>query len=239
MVRTGQSAITQMIPAPERHGHAADLTREQSSIMKFHYSPGSCALAVHIALEEAGAQYDAQRVHFDRQEQRSPEYLKINPLGRVPVLETPRGVLTEVIAILGYIAAAYPQAALAPTDAFDLARMTSFNAFLSSSVHVAYAHHTRGARWSDDQACQASMSAKAPANYADLFDMIECRKLGAPWAMGEQYTVADAYLYVMTRWLARMDIDVNRFPGIAAHHQRMNARPAVQRALQAQGLAAG
>ncbi len=93
-----------------------------------------------------------------------------------------------------------------------------------------------GARWSDDAGCQASMAAKAPANYADLFQMIETCKLSAPWAMGEQYTVADPYLYVMTRWLARMDIDVDRFPAIAAHHRRMNERPAVQRALQAQGL---
>jgi glutathione S-transferase len=82
------------------------------------------------------------------------------------------------------------------------------------------------------------MAAKAPANYADLFQMIEDHKLAAPWAMGEQYTVADPYLYVMTHWLARMDIDVNRFPRIAAHHARMNARPAVQRALQAHGLSA-
>ncbi|ANN70332.1 glutathione S-transferase family protein [Bordetella bronchialis] len=206
--------------------------------MKFHYSPGSCALAVHIALEEAGAQYDAQRVHFDRQEQRSPEYLRLNPLGRVPVLETPDGVLTEVIAILAYVAAAYPRAALAPADAFGMARMMSFNSFLSSSVHVAYAHHTRGARWSDDPACQASMAAKVPANYVALFDMIEAGKLGEPWVMGQQYTVADPYLYVMTRWLERLDIDVNRFPRIATHHRRMNERPAVQRALRAQGLAA-
>jgi glutathione S-transferase len=207
--------------------------------MKFHYSPGSCALAVHIALEEAGARYEPRRVHFDKQEQRSPEYLRLNPLGRVPVLETPRGVLTEVLAILSYVAAAHPQAALAPADAFDMARMLSFNAFLSSSVHVAYAHHARGSRWSDDPACHASMVAKVPANYAELFDMIETHRLGTPWVMGDQYTVADPYLYVLTRWLARLDIDVNRFPGIAAHHQRMNARPAVQRALQAQGLTAG
>jgi glutathione S-transferase len=206
--------------------------------MKFYYSPGSCALAVHIALEEAGARYDAQRVQFDRQEQRSPEYLRINPLGRVPVLETPRGVLTEVPAILGYVAAAYPEAALAPVDAFDLATMQSFNAFLSSSVHVAYAHNSRPYRWSDDDACRASMATKAVATYAELFGMIEAHKLATPWAMGEQYTVADPYLFVMTRWLAKLEGDLRRFPEVAAHHARMNARPAVQRALQLHGLAA-
>jgi glutathione S-transferase len=206
--------------------------------MKFYFSPGSCALAVHIALEEAGARYEAQRVHFDRQEQRSPEYLRINPLGRVPVLETPRGILTEVPAILGYIAATFPQAALAPADAFDLARMQSFNAFLSSSVHVAYAHHSRASRWSDDEACRASMAAKAVDNFADLFGMIESHKLALPWVMGDQYTVADPYLYVMARWFERLNGNLGRFPGIAAHHARMNERPAVRRALELQGLTA-
>lgn len=206
--------------------------------MKFYYSPGSCALAVHIALEEAGTAYEAHRVHFDKQEQRSPEYLRINPLGRVPVLETPRGVLTEVPAILGYIAATHPQAALAPADAYDLARMQSFNAFLSSSVHVAYAHHSRPYRWSDDEGCQASMAAKAVHTFADLLGMVQAHKLGAPWVMGDTYTVADPYLYVMARWFAKLDGGLARFPGIAAHHARMNARPAVQRTLQLQGLPA-
>ncbi|ARP89158.1 glutathione S-transferase [Bordetella genomosp. 9] len=207
-------------------------------MMKFYFSPGSCALAVHIALEEAGANYEAQRVHFDRDEQRSPEYLRINPLGRVPVLETPRGVLTEVPAILGYVAASYPEAALAPADAFDLARMQSFNAFLSSSVHVAYAHHSRPYRWSDDEACRASMAAKAVGNLADLFGIIERHRLAGPWVMGDQYTVADPYLYIMTRWLAKLAGGLARFPDVAAHHARMNTRPAVQRALQLQGLEA-
>jgi glutathione S-transferase len=214
------------------------LVRKHPTTMKLYYSPGSCALTVHIALEEAGASYESQRVHFDRQEQRSPEYLRINPLGRVPVLETPRGVLTEVPAILGYIAAAFPQAALAPADAFDLARMHSFNAFVSSSVHVAYAHHARPNRYSDDEACRATIASKAVGTFLDLFAMMETRKFVGPWVMGDQYTVADPYLYVMTRWLARMKEDLGRFPGIAAHYARMSARPAVRRALQLQGLEA-
>lgn len=207
--------------------------------MKLYYSPGSCALAVHIALEEAGARYDAQRVDFDRQEQRSAQYLRLNPLGRVPVLETPRGLLTEVPAILAYIAAAFPEAALAPADAFDLARMHSFNAFLSSSVHVTYAHHSRPYRWSDDETCRADMASKAIATYAEQFGMIESHRLEGPWVMGEQFTVADPYLYVMARWLAELQGGLGRFPGVAAHHARMDARPAVLRALQQHGLAPG
>jgi glutathione S-transferase len=205
--------------------------------MKLYYSPGSCALAVHIALEEAGAGYDVQRVDFDRQEQRSPEYLRLNPLGRVPVLETPRGVLTEVPAILGYIAATFPEAALAPADAFDLARMQAFNAFLSSSVHVTYAHYTRPYRWSDDDACRASMKTKAVVTFAEQLGMIEAHRLVGPWVMGEQYTVADPYLYVVARWFAKLHPDMAELPRVVEHRERMQARPAVLRALQLHGLA--
>lgn len=199
--------------------------------MKFYYSPNSCALAVHIALEEAGAEYELVRVHFDRQEQRSAEYLAINPLGRVPVLRTGQGVLTEAPAILGYIAAKYSDARLAPADLFDLAKMNAFNAFVSSSVHVTYAHSSRPHRWSDDEGCCAGMAKKAAITYAEQFAMIEAEKLGGPWVMGDQFTVADPYLFAMTRWLKRLDIDVNNFPRIAAHLGRMNERPAVQRVL--------
>lgn len=205
--------------------------------MKLYYSPGSCALAVHIALEESGADYDTQRIDFDRQEQRSPEYLRLNPLGRVPVLETPRGVLTEVPAILAYIAATFPEAALAPADAFDHARMQSFNAFLSSSVHVTYAHYTRPYRWSDDDACRASMKSKAVDTFAEQMGMIDAQRLAGPWVMGEQYTVADPYLYVIARWFAKVQPGMAGLARVAEHHERVQARPAVLRALQKQGLA--
>jgi glutathione S-transferase len=205
--------------------------------MKLYYSPGSCALAVHIALEESGADYDAQRIDFDRQEQRSPEYLRLNPLGRVPVLETPRGVLTEVPAILAYIAATFPEAALAPADAFDHARMQSFNAFLSSTVHVTYAHYTRPYRWSDDEGCRASMKSKALDTFAKQMGMVEAQRLAGPWVMGDQYTVADPYLYVIARWFAKLHPGMAGLARVAEHHERMQARPAVLRALQKQGLA--
>ena len=83
---------------------------------KLYYAPGSCALASHIVLEEAGADYQAQRVNFQAGEQRSPEYLKINPKGRVPTLVTHEGTLTETPAILGYLAQKFPRANLAPID---------------------------------------------------------------------------------------------------------------------------
>ena len=120
-------------------------------MFKFYYSPGSCALASHLALEEAGADYQAIRVDFKANEQRSPQYLQINPKGRVPALVTPEGVLTETPAILVYIAQMFPQAALAPLDdPFRFALAQSFNSYICSTVHVAHAHKGRGTRWVDE-----------------------------------------------------------------------------------------
>src|SRR5690348_6815158 len=104
-------------------------------MFKLFYSPGSCALASHIALEEASAEYTAARVNFSGNEQRSPEYLAVNPKGRVPALVTDDGILTETPAILAYIAQCYPQAKLAPLDdPFAFARLQAFNSYLCSTV---------------------------------------------------------------------------------------------------------
>src|SRR5690242_16010448 len=122
-------------------------------MFKLFYAPRTCALASHIALEEAGAPYEAVRLDFDRNEQRQEAYLAINPKGRVPALATERGILTETPAILAFVAQSFPAARLAPLDdPFAFARLQAFNSYLCSTVHVAHAHRRRGARWADDPA---------------------------------------------------------------------------------------
>ena len=119
-------------------------------MLTFYYAPGTCALATHLALEYSGAPYEAKRLDFKQQQQRSPEYLKLNPKGRVPALVTDRGVLTETPALLLFIAQAHPQSGLAPLDdPFLLAKMNEFNSYLCSTVHVNHAHKGRGYRWVD------------------------------------------------------------------------------------------
>src|SRR5215471_10976843 len=116
-------------------------------MFKLFYSPGTCALASHITLEEAATEYTVARVDFSRSEQRSPEYLAINPKGRVPALVTDDGILTETPAILAYLAQCFPQAELAPLDdPFAFAKVQAFNSYLCSTVHVAHAHRMRGTR---------------------------------------------------------------------------------------------
>ena len=200
-----------------------------------YYATGTCALATHIALEEVGAEYQATRLNFAAGEQRSPDYLKINPKGRVPALVTERGTLTETPALLAFVAQQHPAAGLAPLDdAFAFARAQEFNSYLCSTVHVAHAHKTRGTRWTDDAAAIEAMKRKVPETMAACFELIEREMIRGPWVMGESYTVCDPYLFTVARWLESDGVDVSRFPRVKAHLERMEVRPAVIRALDMQ-----
>ncbi len=118
------------------------------SELTLYLAPGTCAMAVRIALVEAGAPHQIKRLDLAAGEQRTPAYLAINPKGRVPALVTERGVLTETPALLLYVAQRFPDAGLAPLDdPFLLARMQEVNSFLASTVHVSHAHGRRASRW--------------------------------------------------------------------------------------------
>ncbi len=203
--------------------------------LTLYYAPGTCAQAVRIALEEAGAAHQLVRVDFAAGQQRTPEYLAINPKGRVPALVTPQGTLTETPALLAYVAQSFPQAQLAPTDAYGFARLQEFHSYLVSTVHVAHAHRPRASRWADEPEAQAAMQRKVAQNMTDCFNLIESHYLPhadqGPWVMDEQYTVADGYLFTIGTWLHSDGVDIAQFPKVHAHTQRMLQRPAVQRAL--------
>jgi len=196
-----------------------------------YLAPGTCAQAVHIALHDADAPHTVHPLDFAAAEQRSPAYLSVNPRGRVPALVTEQGTLTEVPALLMFIAQSFPAAKLAPLDdPFRLAQLQGFTSFLCSTVHVAHAHKRRGARWADDAAAIEAMQRKVPANMTEIFEHIESDWLRGPWVFGEDYTVADPYLFTIAEWLEGDDVDVSRFPKLLAHRARMQARESVQRA---------
>ena len=133
-------------------------------MLTLYYMPRTCAVASHIALEEAGADYRAVKVDFAKDEQRAPDYLAINPKGRVPALVTERGILTETPATLAYIAQRFPAARLAPLDdPFAFAQVQAFNSYLCSTLHVAHAHRVRGERWADEPNSHADMKQKVPS----------------------------------------------------------------------------
>ena len=172
-------------------------------MLTLYSAPRTCALASHIALEQAGADYEVVRLDFRANAQRQPDYLAINPKGRVPALATPKGVITETPAILTYIAQSYPGARLAPLDdPYAFAQGQAFASYLCATVHPAYAHGVRGTRWADDPAAIAEMKRKAPQVMSDCFDLIENQLLAGPWVLGEDYSFCDPYLFTLAGWLA-------------------------------------
>ena len=206
-------------------------------MLKLFYAPKTCALASHIALEEAGAKYETQRLDFGATEQRSAAYLEVNPKGRVPALATDRGILTETPAILAYIAQTHPKAGLAPLDdPFAFGKLQAFNAYLCATLHVAHAHRMRGARWVDANDTHAieAMKKKVPQSVGDCYELIEREMFVGPWAMGPHYTVADPYLFTVAGWMEGDGVDPARFPRIIDHRRRMAARPAVKWVLAAE-----
>lgn len=200
-------------------------------MIRLFYSPGAVSLASHIALEEAGADYEAVRVNTAAGDQRRPEYLAINPKGRVPALVTDNGALTETPAILAWVAQAFPEAGLAPTDPWQFAQAQAFNSYLATTIHVAHAHGRRGYRWATEESSFADMKAKVAQNMEEGFQLIEDELLAGPWVLGERFSICDGYLFAVARWLEGDGVDIKRFPKVQAHFERTHARDAVRKVL--------
>jgi glutathione S-transferase len=202
-------------------------------MLTLFYAPQTCALASHIALIDAEADYTLKRVDFRKEEQRQPEYLSTNPKGRVPALAAPQGILTENPAILAFIAQSFPRTRLAPLDdPFAFAEVQAFNSYLCATVHVAHAHRMRGYRWADDPAAFEAMKRKVPESVGACFDLIERTMFKGPWVMGDTYTICDPYLFTIAQWLEGDGVDPARFPNVLDHRQRMAGRPAVRKAIE-------
>ena len=204
-------------------------------MLKLYYSPGACALASHIALEEAGADYEIEKIDLRQGQQKTPEYLAINPAGVTPALVTDEGVLTENSVIMGYVAQTHPEAKLADNaSSFNFGKMQSFNGFLGSSLHPAVGKLLFARPPLEGDAKAAAMDLALTK-----YRIVEDSLFKGPWAMGEQYTVADGYLAVFTRWGRQAGfLTKEAFPKLNDHLDRVQARPAVQRVLAAEGQTA-
>ena len=203
-------------------------------MLKLYYAAHTCSLATHIVLEEVGADYSTVRVDFATEQQKSPEFLRVNPKARVPALVTDRGILTETPAMLVYVAQRFPAARLAlMDDPFAFAQVQSFNSYLCSHLHVAHARRMRGHRWvdADEAASIAAMQRKVPESVGGAFELIEREMLKGPWVMGEHYTICDPYLFTLAQWLEADGVDPKRIPRVADHRRRMSERPSVRKAI--------
>lgn len=201
-------------------------------MVTLYYAPHTCSLASHIAPIDAGAAYELKRIDFKKTEQQSPDYLAINPKARVPAMVTSRGILTETPAMLAFIAQSFPESRLAPLgDPFAFAQVQAFNSYLCSTVHIAHAHRMRGYRWADDPAAIEAMQKKVPESVGAAFALIERDMLRGPWVMGDEYTIADPYLFTLAQWLEGDGVDLARLPRVIEHRSRMAERPNVRKAI--------
>ncbi|OWT66186.1 glutathione S-transferase family protein [Candidimonas nitroreducens] len=210
--------------------------------IKFFYSPGACSLASHIVLEETGAAYEAVRIALAEGAQRQPDYLALNPKGRVPVIVDGDFVLTESPAILYYLAQRFPAAGLWPGDPQAAARCAEWLAWGSSGIHVTYAHLSRPERYTNTEAAIEDVKAKARSASREAWEMVEAKLAAAKstWVAGEHYSVADAYAFVFWNWgrSTRLGYDMARdFPVWTEHARRVGERPAVRRTLEQEGIA--
>ena len=170
-------------------------------------------MAPHIAMHEIGVEFASRWVSFAKREQYAPEYLAVNPEGKVPTLVIDGRTLTEVAAVLYYLAKRFPEAGLFPTDDLEAeARIISWMSFIASTVHPA--RRIGVERWKE------------------VFEIAENRLKGAQWAV-DRYSIADIHLFrLFWRFFTTLHPAPDAYPGLFAHYQRMMARPAVQKTIE-------
>jgi glutathione S-transferase len=201
-------------------------------MLTLYYAKNSCAFAPHVILEDANAEYVAIKIDFQKAEQFSDHYTNLNIKQRVPTLVTGSGILTETPAIMSYIANQHPKMNLLPSDPFTNAKAQSFNCYLSSTVHVAHAHKHRGKRWANDKKALDNMTANVKQNMTACGELIEKNFLKGPWVLGEQYTICDPYLAVITRWLDDDGVDLTKFPKIMEHNKNIRQRQSMKKVME-------
>jgi len=198
--------------------------------IKFYTNRKSIGVVSHIALEESEISYELIELDFSKDQQKTGEYLKVNPKARVPSLVLEQGILTETPAILTYLAQVAPSSPIAlPDDPFEHARIQSFNSYLCSTVHVAHAHKQRGTRWVDDESALKAMRDNVPKTMAICIEFIESNMLIGPWVHGDTFSISDPYLYRISTWLEGDGVDINNYPKVKAHHEMMAQRSSVKR----------
>ena len=200
--------------------------------MKIYYSPGACSLSPHIVARELGLSFDLKKVNTkDKTIEGGGDYWKVNPRGYVPALELDNGqILTEGPAIVQYLADQKPESGLAPKNgSIERYRLQEWLNFLTSEIHKQFSPLFKPNTPEDYKPI-------VKENLAARFDWLDKQLAGKDYLTGKQFTVADAYLFVLLGWTRPTQIDLARWPNLAAFHKRVGARPKVQEALQAEGL---
>lgn len=200
--------------------------------MKLYYSPGACSLSPHIVARELGIDLQLEKVDLKAKRTESGrDFLEINPKGYVPALELDNGeVLTEGSAIVQYLADLKPEAGVAPPNgSIGRVRLQEALGYVSTELHKAYSPLFHPGTHPDTKQERREYLRRR-------YELIDRTLSERPWLVGEHFTVADAYLFTITTWAQGAGVDLGGYDAIADFQQRMAERPAVQAAMQAEGL---
>ncbi|HEX8572577.1 MAG TPA: glutathione binding-like protein [Allosphingosinicella sp.] len=205
-------------------------------MLRLFYSPGACSLVPHVALEEAGAEFEAVRTPIAEKAHKRPEYLAINPRGLIPAIEVEGDVVTENIAVLAYIGHRWPGSGLMPLDdPAGLARVFELLSWFATTVHYGGFGPIYRARAAGIERPEAEVAADRD-RLRGLFGEIDALLAPGPWLLGDRYSLADPYPLAFLRWARRLELDLSEHRRWTEHARRMVERPAVARALAREGL---
>jgi glutathione S-transferase len=198
-------------------------------MLALYYGPGACSMASHIVLEESGEKYEPRRMDLAKGEQRSEAYLKMNPQGRVPLLQLDDGQpLAENTAILPYLGKRF---SMWPTDSTAEAKALSLIGFFAASVHPAHAHVGRPERYTADQSAFPGIKEQGLKTFHGHLKQIDGMLAGREW-LGDRYSVLDPYGFVFYTWGVRRELPMAELKNYTAFKDRMKSRPAVARVLE-------
>ena len=202
-------------------------------MVTLYYSPRACSMASHVALEEAGAEFETRRINIFEGEHLTPEYKKINPRSKVPALQLDDGsVLVESPAILTWVARVHPDKHLLGRNEVDRARCLSLCSWLASTVHPAFARFVRPERFAGDEASQAAVRESARQTYWKSLQQLDGVLAGKPWLMGNEFSVVDPYALVFYGWGPELELPIGELKNLTAMKNRMLKRPLARKALE-------
>ncbi len=209
--------------------------------LKLYYAPGACSFVPHCMLEMAGATFEPMPLRLHKGEHLTPEYRALNPRGQVPVLVDDGEVITQIMAIIAYIDAKFPEAGFIPKDALARARFVETMAWMNNTVHPTFTHIFMPQKFSDDEAAQAQMKRFALTQYRSLLSELQqllkkAHAAGHDWLGGVHCGPLDAYALTLLRWGSVAGINPEDFPELWAHAQRTAQVPAVARAIEREKL---
>jgi glutathione S-transferase len=209
--------------------------------VKLYFAPGACSFVPHTLLEASGAPFEAEMVKLHKGEQDTPAYRALNPRGQVPVLVDGDAVITQIVAIVGYLDAKFPQLNLLPREPLARARVMETLAWMNNTVHPTFTHVFMPHKFSDKPRVQAELKAFNARQYQPLLAEIEAmaqaaQAAGQPFLAGADFGPLDAYALTLLRWGGFAGIDPAGFPALWAHVQRVAALPPVARAIARERL---